>query len=92
MDGAEFVMGKVMGDKVRDKGVLLCAAFTLSKKGRPRRILSSRVTKCNIHFKGITLAAVLRIKQTQGREEARGPGRKLLQCSRLQVFVAGPGW
>lgn len=38
VDGAEFVMGKVRGDKVRDKGKLICVGFTLNKTGRPRRI------------------------------------------------------
>jgi len=38
VDGAEFVMGKVRGDKVRDEGMLICVGFTLSKTGRPGRI------------------------------------------------------
>ena len=38
VDGAEFVMGKVRGDKVRDKRKLICVGFALNKTGRPRRI------------------------------------------------------
>lgn len=40
----EFVMRKVLGDKVSDKGVPVGVGFTLSKKGSTRQILSSRVT------------------------------------------------
>lgn len=40
----EFVMKKVLGDKVSEKGVPVGVGFTLSKIGSARQILSSRVT------------------------------------------------
>lgn len=50
VDGAEFVMGKVRGDKVRDKGKLICVGFTGIRQEGPGGFLSSRVTKCKIYI------------------------------------------
>lgn len=43
MDAVDFMMTKVVGDKVGDERGAVCVGFTLSKTGSPRRILSSRV-------------------------------------------------
>ena len=50
VDGAEFVMGKVRGDKVRDKGMLIYVGFTLTKTGRPRRIFEQHSDKMQCTF------------------------------------------
>lgn len=54
--------------------------------------LGSQVSGCDLRFKRIILASVLRIAYKETRAEAKTPVRRQFPLSRSEMVIDRPGW